>query len=64
MLAYVVEEGGRLTGEQLPVPGAEEIMAGFIRCFGGRDATRVSMYWAGPGDLPNPVSGGARARDR
>ena len=39
-------------------------MAGFIRCFGGRDATRVSMYWAGPGDLPNPVSGGARARDR
>jgi hypothetical protein len=42
MLAYVVEEGGRLTGEQLPVPGAEEIMAGFIRRFGGRDATRVA----------------------
>jgi hypothetical protein len=42
MLAYVVEEGGRLTGEQLPVPGAVEIMDGFIRRFGGRDATRVA----------------------
>ncbi len=42
MLAYVVEEGGRLTQEQLPVPGAEEIMAGFIRRFGGHDATRVA----------------------
>ena len=42
MLAYVVEEGGRLTGEQLPVPGAGEIMAGFIRRFGRRDATRVA----------------------
>jgi hypothetical protein len=42
VLAYVVEEGGRLTGEQIPVPGAGEIMAGFIRRFGGRDATRVA----------------------
>ena len=33
---------GGLTREQLPVPGAEEIMAGFIRRFGGHDATRVA----------------------
>ena len=42
MLAWIVEEGGRLTAEQLPVPGAEEIVAGFIRRFGQRDATRIA----------------------
>ena len=42
MLAYVVGEGGRLTGTQLPVPGAEEIFGGFIRRFGQRDATRIA----------------------
>ena len=42
MHAWIVEEGGRLTGTQLPVPGAEEIFGGFIRRFGQRDATRIA----------------------
>ena len=42
ILAYVVAEAGRLTGTQLPVPGAQEIFTGFIRRFGQRDATRVA----------------------
>jgi hypothetical protein len=42
MHAWIVQEGGRLTGTQLPVPGAEEIFAGFIRRFGQRDATRIA----------------------
>ena len=42
MHAWIVEEGGRLTGTQLPVPGAEEIFAGFIRRFGQLDATRIA----------------------
>jgi hypothetical protein len=43
LLAYVVEERGRLTGEQLPVPRAQKIMAGFIRRFGGRDAVYLHV---------------------
>ena len=42
MHAWIVQEGGRLTGTQLPVPGAEEIFGGFIRRFGQRDATRIA----------------------
>lgn len=42
MAAWIVQEGGRLTGTQLPVPGAEEIFGGFIRRFGQRDATRIA----------------------
>ena len=42
MAAWIVGEGGRLTGAQLPVPGAQEIFAGFIRRFGQRDATRIA----------------------
>lgn len=42
MHAWIVEEGGRLTGEQLPVRDAEQIFAGFIRRFGQRDATRIA----------------------
>lgn len=42
LLAYVTSEAGRLTGERLPVPGAEQVMAGFIQRFGARDATRIA----------------------
>ena len=42
MLAWIVGEGSRLTGEQLSVPDAEAIMAGFIRRFGQRDAMRIA----------------------
>jgi len=42
MAAYIVEEAGWLTGAQLPVPGAQETIAGFIRRFGERDAMRIA----------------------
>jgi hypothetical protein len=76
MLAYVVEEGGRLTGEQLPVPDAEAIMAGFVRRFGQCDATRIARaaieahrgIWMGapsrPGASPGPMMSSSPPRSR
>ncbi len=42
MLAWIAGEGGRLTGEQLPVRDAEGIFSRFILRFGARDATRIA----------------------
>ena len=42
MAAYVVGGAERLTGPQLPVPGAEEIFASFIDRFGPMDAWRIA----------------------
>lgn len=55
LAAYVVDSAARLTGEILPVPDAEKILAGFIDRFGHDDAWRVARaafdvhggMWAG-----------------
>ena len=73
MAAWIVGEGGRLTGAQLPVPGVQEIFARFIRRFGQRDATRIARAaievhrgcgWAlpsRPGASPGPMTSSSLA---
>ena len=55
MVAYVVEEGGRLTGEQLPVPDAEAIIGRVHPPF--RPARRHEDRQGSHRDAPGDVDG-------